>query len=301
MTPTGQPTLKRRPMLNQPGEMLLLTSDPAAYIRRFDQFVAASGIAPERVLALPLVATPIPVPRQSPDGGVDRWTEANAAFMWHPLMWLPKQLALRYRYRTIEPDDGGTGVDTEVEPDDVWAIRVVTALAGSGLYDHATGTWLDVLAYFGLDLEDPIDFARVERWLAGDADVLLDAIDLTELVDFGATPEDSVQIASDFAAALSPAQWSITSGELAKLIMDADEFSLRSAIVTWCEVASQALRDVPNDGETGEDYGESFAVLAEAALDQSTDLPLIRDSALDALSQIAQDYRPALDAVAMAM
>jgi len=300
----GIPDVQRRPFLSAPGERLLMTNDPVTYIERFEEFAIVSGIPEERILAMPLIATPLPVPIKAPAGGLARWTMANPSFFWHPLMWLPERLALRAQYRTVDPRSGGTSIDYEVEPDDTWAIRVVTALSGAGLYDAETGTWLDVLAYFGLNINDPVDYARVERWVAGDADNLLDAIDLSEQFDFGTTIGDEVQIAADLAASLVPAQWSITAARIAELVLEArirGEESLPEVLATWGAVAAQALRGVPVDPATGEDIVDVLGLLGEAAAAGQADPLLLCDAMLEALSEVATDYRPALDAVAMAL
>lgn len=290
-------TVRRRSFLNRPGEPLLLTSDPIEYIRRFDDFVDESHLDPEQVLALPLIAIPLPVATNGEDGALQRWTKANPAFMWHPLMWLPQHLAIRYRYRTIDAAAGGTSEDYEVEPDSMWAIRVSLELVASGLYNPDDGSWLDVLAYYGIDIDDPIDFARVEQWLRGADDETLDTIDLTEIIVNQSNPEWAVQTASDLAAVLVPAEWSIIAQGLVGAIHDQvaaagdDTERARATLVLLGQVAAQALHDVPADPETGEDLVDTIGALTEEASIEGTPLPLVTDALLEVLSQIAVDYQ----------
>ncbi|HAN23022.1 MAG: hypothetical protein CMH36_08780 [Microbacterium sp.] len=295
--------VKRRRFLNEPGEGLLLNSDPVEFVRRFDEFVDESGLPPERVLALPLISVPLPVATVGEDGRPNRWSGANPAFMWHPLMWLPAHIALRYRYRVIDDAQGGTDIDYEIESDSLWATRVALELVHSGLYNPEDGTWLDVLAYAGLDIENPVDQARVELWLNGSHDDTLDAIDLEPLV---LVPEDSewaLRAANDLVDTLVPAQWSLIASGIIEAVDSyvaqngATDAALLSALNTMGQVAALALQGVPADPETGFSYVDVLSMLTAEALERGADVAALMESFLDALGEIAVDYRPSLQAM----
>ena len=295
--------IKRRAFLNEPGEQLLLTSDPVEYIRRFDDFVDAAGIHVEQVLATPLSAVPLPVARKGEDGRPERWAGVEPSFMWHPLMWLPPHLALRYRYRLIDDEQGGTPLDTDIESDSIWTIRVALELVHSGLYNPDDGTWLDILAYHGLDADNPVDQARVEMWLDGGADEVLDNIDLTPLVAVPDDEEWALRAAADLAETLVPAEWSM----IAAGIVEAVESQLeanggsdenRKALMNVMgQVAAQALHDVPADPETGIDYIDLIGVLTEESQAPDADMTYLMDAFLEAVAEVAADYLPALQAL----
>ncbi|WP_433673879.1 hypothetical protein [Microbacterium gorillae] len=295
--------IKRRTFLNGPGEQLLLTSDPMEYITRFDAFVDASGLPPEKVLATPLSAIPLPVASKGAFGMPERWASADPSFMWHPLMWLPPHLALRYRYRVIDEDHGGTVEDTDIESDAMWAIRVALELVHSGLYNPDDGTWLDVLAYHGLDADNPVDQARVEMWLAGGADITLDQIDLTSIV---AVPEDqewALRAAADLVEVLVPAQWSMIAAGIVETVesqLEANgrsEETLRALLNIMGQVAAQALHDVPADPDTGIDYVDLIGVLTEESQTRGSDPDYLMNTFLEAIAEVAADYLPSLQAL----
>ena len=79
----------------------------------------------------------------------------------------------RHRY-LLEEDSACTP-----EPDDIWCLRVCLELQAAGLYDTDTGTWIDA-SLAGLNGNDPDTAARVDRWLAGAPDSLLDRLDLCD-------------------------------------------------------------------------------------------------------------------------
>lgn len=297
-------TIKRKPFLTGPGSHLLLTSDPIAFIRQSEEFFQASGLAPERVLASPLLVTPLPVARKNASGGVERWgSDVDPGFLWHPLMWLPPHLALRYRYRVIDDEHGGTAEDSEVESDAVWSIRVALELVHSGLYNPDDGTWLDVLAYHGLEADNPVDQARVEQWLAGGDDPVLDAIDLTPMVRNDADPEWALRAAAQLVEVLVPAQWSLSaSGIIAATTAQAEDANgdtdrLRALLRVMGPVSAHALHDVPADPETGIDYIDLIGILTEDAEAADADLPYLLATFLEAVSEIEADYMTSVETV----
>lgn len=172
-TPEGANPAVYRPFLTNPGESLLLARNAVDFVHRVSEFVTATGIDQADVISDPIVALPIPVYRTDFTGR--RWPGMSPRMMWHPLMWLPDELASRFPIKVEAPD--GSGVDT-LEPDDIYAVRVAIELGLSGLYDADSGMWLDVLSLVGLDITSEADQARVAAWMQGAADATLDSIDL---------------------------------------------------------------------------------------------------------------------------
>ncbi len=195
---------RRRALDVGPGEHLLLPASTLDTTGRLHLWRAFSGLYDGELLLSPLTASPLPMPWTVP-AGHRRWPGLRPAAMWHPLLWLPARLRSPITLR--DPLTGETWGETY----DEWATRVALEMTESGpvvidgeqwvllhdphhgrhvrplgpddanlvpLYDPITGTWLDVLSTVGLDVDDPDHLARVERWLAGDDDEALDAVDL---------------------------------------------------------------------------------------------------------------------------
>lgn len=172
---TPAPTM-RRALLTDSGEPLYAPCAPVVSAIRFAAFAEATGLDPASLLTSPLVSVPLPLYPSTWPEGRRRWGEVRPEAMWHPLLWLPARVALP---ATIQSVDGSERLET---PDE-WALRVAIELSTVGLYDEGTGTWMDVLAMVGLDVDDELDLARVEEWLDGASDDLLDAIDLADILD----------------------------------------------------------------------------------------------------------------------
>lgn len=168
----------RRRAYQVPGENLLLDENILAAPARAREFSEFAGIELRDLVVSPLAAAAVPIYNfaASPEGdtGLRRWPHTRPEAMWHPLMWLPPRLASRYRYKDRENN-------TVFESDDQWAARVVMELTAAGLYDPDTGEWVDVLATAGVDVEDDMDLARIEDWLDGEPDDVLDEISLDDV------------------------------------------------------------------------------------------------------------------------
>ena len=197
--------LRRRAFILEPGESLLLASSSIEVALRFGMWERFSQLPVTAVVSNPVVATPlVEYPEHGHPARV--WQQVNPAALWHPLFWLPDRVSGRYQ---IQAEDG----TVSVEDDDTWAVRVCLELSMSGLYDAETGTWLDVLAMYGLDIDDPAILDRVRWWQAGDPDPVLDSIDLTEQVDVEDTDwalESALAIIGD----LRPASWAMLANDL---------------------------------------------------------------------------------------
>ena len=185
----------RRPFLTQPGEPLLVAPGPVAAALRFDSWLEFSGCTEQESLLSPMSAVPLPIYPEQWAPGFRRWEGTRPSAMWHPLMWLPDRVAARYSLT----DSAGRAV---VESDDLWAVRVGYELTATGLYDEATGTWLDALSPAGIDTDTDAGLNRVDAWLGGVPDPDLDGLDLTPIFDEVAAAHGS----ADWAIGLATAQ-----------------------------------------------------------------------------------------------
>lgn len=176
MTDLAAAPTMRRALLTDSGEPLYAPCPPVEAAIRFAAFSEVTGVPTSALLTTPLVSVPLPLYQAEWPEGRRRWEGVKPEAMWHPLLWLPERVARPY---TIVAADNSTHLETP----DAWALRVALEVSTCGLYDEATGTWMDVLAMVGLDADDDLDVARVEEWLDGSPDELLDSIDLSVLLD----------------------------------------------------------------------------------------------------------------------
>jgi len=206
--PTKLSGLRRRACLTNPGEPLLLARDPIESVIRFAQFAEQSGIDTTQLVASHTVAVPLPIWPEHWPLGTRRWKGTRPELMWHPLMWLPEHLAHR-----VQLPLGASG-RRHRESDDEWAVRVALEMTASGLYDSATGTWLDVLATVGIDIDQHPAEARVAAWLDGRPDAALDRIDLTSLTSDQEDPHWSSLAAVELTPILLRYSWALGSDAL---------------------------------------------------------------------------------------
>lgn len=244
----------RRPSLLAEGEPLLLARSAIETAVRFTAYAGESGLPRPAVLSTPLCSMPLPIYTDfgTRDDGKRRrrWEGTRPEYMWHPLMWLPPRVAGRYQL-----DDPRTG-ESRLEDDDLWAIRVAFELTASGLYDPITGTWFDVLHTVGIDIEEPADVARVERWLNGAADEDLDSIDLSGYLDIDPSNwalETALALRDD----LERASWALIADDLLTLAdetvdnVDLPTAQRLSATRSLAGLGESLLSRVPNETEDG--------------------------------------------------
>lgn len=205
-------SLVRRHYLSDPGEPLTLVVDPLANVDRFSQMLEDWGLPAGSVAMSPLVSIPVPIydPGWGAQG-VRRWPGTKPEAMWHPLMWLPDELA--FQFEMFEESDPESST---AEGFELWSLRLACELESSGLYSPALG-WVDVLAAHGLDSARQDHLARVERWLHGAPDQVLDQIDLRTLMGEGWSPQRCLELASESAVALSMANRALA----ARCLLDA--------------------------------------------------------------------------------
>lgn len=162
---------RRARYLLQPGESLTLPERTIPQVLRIGLARDILGLPDERLITSPAVSFPLPA---YTDGAPLRGTvEVRPDALRYPFMWLPEPLRERLE---IDP---GNGADIVVESDDAWALRVAFEMWGSGLYDVETAGWLDILALYDLDADDPATQDRIAAWWAGADDEALDAIDIS--------------------------------------------------------------------------------------------------------------------------
>jgi len=254
----------RKPYLLSSGEELLLSYDVITHIRRMDSFATTSGLDPEQLVNNPLCVIPIPAYGRDANGRLERFSGANVEFLTHPMMWLPDGTATP---RLITDSDGVDRLEYESE----WAIRVGLELTFSGLYDPADGTWLDVLALHNLDIENPVDYARVDAWLDGGADPILDNIDLTEFVTVDGDADWSVHSTQNLHDVLVAAQWSLLAESLEQALVRECAHSVgdeqRQLATIIVELAIDTLSNTP----TSPDSGVAIADALLSVLDQLED------------------------------
>jgi len=223
-------TPARRHFVLGPGEQLLISRDALVSVERLVSFCEQTGLSPEVVVSDPLVALPLPIYARD-----TRFSGVKPEALWHPLFWLPADVALRLRIR--ESDSSEPRPESETE----WALRIAIELSHSGLHDAEEG-WLDVFALYGLDVENPIDLARIEAWQAGEADETLDSIDLRQHVEF-TTDLAAFNDAQEIYPLLMSAQWSYTGATLIAAI-EADP----NDVAVYAELAAEMLSAEPDTG-----------------------------------------------------
>lgn len=197
-------TLMHRPFLLDEGEGLLLirptVSQDGTLVpgvvkmsERRSAFERSCGLASTEVASTPLVSVPLPDYAQI-EAGRRRWAGTNPSFMWHPLMWLPERVAMPCVLQEVGEDGQ---LSERLESADEHAIRIALELTEASLYDPVQGGWVDVLALHGLDLEEPGVLARVQDWLDGGADEVLDGIDMSSVFDAPDNPSWAAQVTQE--------------------------------------------------------------------------------------------------------
>lgn len=226
----------RRQFLLRADDWALLPRDPVTTSKLYMAFHEASGIDHEELMTSPMSKLPLPFFHPHlihPGDDYDirkRFRHINASFMWHPIMWLPTELT---KPRFSENDNGY--VDA-IEDSESAMVRIFLELSAAGLYDTATGGWLDVLGLYGLDSTDERTHSRVAAWLAGEADPVLDTIDLRP---YFAYPE-----AQDWAL--------LTTTEIREPLLGASYYRVAEDSLTILDVFSDPVRykDPAHNGDS---------------------------------------------------
>lgn len=289
---------RRRHLLTEPGNTLLLAESAIDNAYRFTDWVEATGLDSSRTVVGGMCSVPLPVYTATAPGR-RQFSEVRPEMMWHPLFWLPARLA--YRYDGLPIGEGGA---PEFEPVDLWSIRVGLELSVSGLYDPEEG-WIDILSTVGLDVEDPADVARVAAWQAGAPDELLDNISLDSYLHIQRDPNWALEMGLILREPLRRAQWALLADSLIDMIMEATDpaaaatgDSLRETARVCASLAGLQLGDVPTHGH---ESSEAFWLRIEdqAARGVFPDRQSFIDGPIreadDRLTQIRDGYWASLD------
>jgi len=277
--------------LLQPGEPLTLPERTIPQVLRLGLARTVLGLDDSRILTSPAVA--IPLPRYI--GGLPlRGTPGvRPDALRFPFMWLPAPLRER-----LEIDTGET---ISLESDDAWALRVVFEMWGSRLYDVETAGWLDVLALYDLDADDPATQQRIQAWWDGADDETLDAIDLSgALVPEADEDSDWASIASlalveSFDKA-SMALSAVDTVALCELVTDGDLTPLGTS--NPARAVSSLLRIARTRFTSNAEASALLAHLQAQCDSPGVDGPRLVDEIIPQLSEIAQGlwtaYEPVL-------
>ena len=267
----------RRKMLAGEGEALLLCESARDLSQRFVDWADISGIADADIISNQLSAVPLPDYRAIPEGK-RRWDGLKPEIMWHPFMWLPERLSQR---RKIVNEETGRIL---VEPEEVWTIRVCLEMSVSGLYDSVTGSWLDVLSATGIDIATEDGRNRVDQWLKGFPDEVLDDIDLDDLLANEEDEDWAFDIAVTIAQDVVYASWGLIANDLlsiAEFVTDGQLDTLedaRNAVNTVIYTGRNVFNDVPNaSGTPNSEFWDSVlsVVQSSTSLDEILYGPLV--------------------------
>lgn len=282
---------RRARYLLQPGEPLTLPERTVPQVLRLGLARTVLGLDDLRILTSPAVAIPLPryidgLPLRGAPG-------VRPDSLRFPFMWLPAPLRERFEIDTVET--------ISLESDDAWALRVVFEMWGSRLYDIETAGWLDVLALYDLDADDPATQQRIQAWWDGADDETLDAIDLSGAL-VPETDEDSdwasiasLALVESFDKA-SMALSAVDTVALCELVTDGDLTPLGTS--DPARAVSSLVRIARTRFTSNSDVSALLAHLQAQCDSLGADGPRLVDEIIPQLSEIAQGlwtaYEPVL-------
>ena len=283
----------RRYYLLTPGEGLLRTEDLESAPERFAQFSHDTGLSVSDLLRHPVSKLPLPNYGTARQGGTRAWPSLNPAMLWHPYFWLPPRLQKPAPGQSIER----------------WMTKVGLELVAAGLYDYASGTWVDIMALSGIDVENPVDIARIEDWLAGGTDETLDAIDLEELLT-GENEMTEDELAAS-ARGLSAMAYSECANQFLYWISQLEEFMTIEPFTVAREeelvTLAIAMAQAGFTGALGADFDEEMGRIknyvedAKAGTVDPAALPRVLERLDSAAEAIAREYDDEAEAFAEMM
>lgn len=246
---------KRRRHLTNEGEPLIVANDAMAPVTRYAQWRDETGLGDDRIINGTLCVVPLPKYISLAEG-TRQFAGVKPESLWHPLFWLPPRLTKRYNM------PNGTG-GFEPESDELWGLRIGLEMTTSGLYRPDDG-WVDVMSLIGLDVENDVDLARLEEWLAGEPDDLLDTVDLEPLLYKGDGDDAMLISAVGMLEILTEQQWAMVANSMLMMLWEAadtDGVALAHLVDTSILVATLArtqLAEVPVDSheEPAPDFWE---------------------------------------------
>src|SRR5690625_427440 len=161
---------RRTRYLLQPGESPTLPERTVPQVLRIGLARDMLGLEDERIITSPAVSFPLP---RYLDGAPLRGAPGvRPEALRYPFMWLPEPLRAR-----LEADTGDAV--TSIGGDDAWALRIACVMWGSGVYVIDAGGWLDVMALYDRDGDDPATQDRIRSGWDGGPHEDVDAIELT--------------------------------------------------------------------------------------------------------------------------
>jgi len=292
--------------LTAPAESLLTVRAPHAVedlvLSRRLRWCAATGQSLGDLVTTSLVGVPIPVYREldGPEpatGEYDprrQFPRVHPSALRHPLFWLPMRLAARQLFS-----------DGTAETDEEWALRVAIECTESGLYDEATGSWFDVLGSVGLVVDDPVDEARIESWQRGQADPVLDGIDLSDALDI-VDRDWAMVFAAELLPALRQATWARLSRDLRRdfEFLTAPDLHIETATLLretkiLADLALSSVAEAPRPDTLHDRVAEWSQVRAglQATEDREALLAGPVTDALALLDQTYDDYEDVLELI----
>lgn len=291
----------KRPFILQPGESLLVSNDPETYGAYLQEFVDTTGLAPNdeegRFITIdPVSKIPFPLYPDSFASG-KRWPDLDPRVMWNPLFWLPESLA----FGEVISDPHGVG-EPIPESEDEWVIRVATNLEYMGLYDPETGMWADILSAAGIDIDDPVSVERVQAWMNGGEDDVLDQIDLSFLLPQDDNVDEQAFDNQDGYRALTLTNLAQKVGEMSSELtglLEAEPDTLTRAnmahYLTLC--AGTLAEGVDNNTRQDiEGMQESAENIMETGVDPNGLIPQIPARCEQIASQVWMQFGPAAEA-----
>lgn len=295
-----------------PEEPLVLFrgADPIAFFERERWFQEMTSLPADRVVSSPLCAVPLPLAQRDDLGLLKRWPNTmNPELLWLPLFWLPELVLTRFLI------DNGVPGEERIETDDEWALRVASEVSAARLYDPETGSWLDVLAAYGIDIDAPDTVLRLGAWLEGESDPVLDSIDLSpmfamedengEAIDLH---QEALQFALDATPLATTAQFASLAGRLLDRLQATvyEQANLATRIEQVDEIASLSLMllgaaELPAPSEQVVDVVQDARDSIDELLDGETELApedawaqveAIADDILVILNRVVDEYEP---------
>lgn len=281
-------TIRPRTWQQRPGERLILVSDVDEWMRRVTEFAEMLGEAQrEFVYDIPLLSTP--VYERHPEGPAG----VPISVAWHPVFWLPTKLAAPL-------DD---------ESDEEWGYRVCKAFIEHGVYVPNDGTWMDIPAWLGLNIDHPTDRARIQTWLAGNPDRLLDQIDWGTVNGlYPSTPETDHLTHIDAITGVptyQEAQWVLSTQSLFQTVTDElegmdDADAEAKAIEVFDKIAPTVLMTLAAAPEAIEGWGtvfDSVAQISAALREPDADTIELLGDLVSQIVTIHDAYLPSLEKV----
>lgn len=291
---TVNTTTEFRQYLREAGEPLLLPVQATEVCARAAQFIADSrgdgvdGFAAADVWIDPALGHPLPRYAVGDDGDLLPWAGIDPTLLWHPLLWLPKRVALPAKFTF---DDGSVEVETLTE----WSVRVMLECMQVGLWDVDQG-WADVWSLAGIDSTADGFRERVLAWQAGGDDAELDAVSLESIFDDQGSSGGIYRKARNLAETVSP----VATGTHARFLADAaaeldiDADDLPIAVAT---IAGAALVTIA-DEEVLEQLADVYASALEGdGGDSLVDLERLKEL----LTKVAAEYSATVDAAQEAL